>query len=51
MGLTTRKEATDGMIYKYDVSVAKNYLKENEIKELNKIMNSYPVWIKCIKNI
>ena len=28
IGLTTWKEAPDGMIYKYDVSIAKNYLKE-----------------------
>ena len=35
MGLTTWKEAPDGMIYKYDVSVAKNYL--NEVKKLNNL--------------
>ena len=29
MGLTTWKEAPDRMIYKYDVSVAKNYLNES----------------------
>ena len=28
MGLTTWKEAPNGMIYKYDVSTAKNYLNE-----------------------
>ena len=37
MGLTTWKEAPDGMIYKYDVSVAKNYLNETEIKKLNNL--------------
>ena len=37
MGLTTWKEATDGMIYKYDVSVAKNYLNESELKKLNNL--------------
>ena len=37
MGLTTWKEAPDGMIYKYDVSVAKNYLNEEELKKLNNL--------------
>ena len=37
MGLTTWKEAPDGMIYKYDVSVAKNYLNEDELKKLNNL--------------
>ena len=37
MGLTNWKESPDGMIYKYDVSVAKNYLNEDEIKKLNNL--------------
>lgn len=37
MGLTTWKEAPEGMIYKYDISVAKNYLNENELKKLNNL--------------
>lgn len=37
MGLTTWKEAPDGMIYKYDISVAKNYLNEKELKKLNNL--------------
>ncbi len=37
MGLTTWKEAPRGMIYKYDVSIAKNYLNEAEIKQLNNL--------------
>ncbi len=37
MGLTTWKEAPNGMIYKYDVSIAKNYLNEAEIKQLNNL--------------
>ena len=37
MGLTTWKEAPDGMIYKYDVSVTKNYLNEEELKKLNNL--------------
>ena len=37
MGLTTWKEAPNGMIYKYDVIIAKNYLNETEIKQLNNL--------------
>ncbi len=41
MGLTTWKNAPDGTIQKTDVSVAKNYLKQEEISELNSIVNMY----------
>ena len=41
MGLTTWKEAPDGMIYKYDVSIAKNYLNEEELKKLNNLTNLF----------
>ena len=41
MGLTTWKEAPDGMIYKYDVSIAKNYLNEDELKKLNNLTNLF----------
>lgn len=42
MGLTSWKnEAKGGKILKSDVSVAKNYLTEAEIKELNRIVNMY----------
>lgn len=41
MGLTNWKEAPDGMIYKYDVSVAKNYLNEDELKKLNNLTNLF----------
>ena len=37
MGLTTWKEAPEGMIYKYDVSIAKNYLTETELRKLNNL--------------
>ena len=37
MGLTTWKESPDGIIYKYDVSIAKNYLNETELKKLNNL--------------
>jgi hypothetical protein len=41
MGLTTWKNAPKGKILKSDVSVAKNYLIENEIKELERIVSMY----------
>ena len=41
MGLTTWKNAPDGPIRKADVSVAKNYLSEEEIRELNRIVTMY----------
>ncbi len=41
MGLTTWKDAPDGMIYKYDVSIAKNYLSEDELKKLNNLTNFF----------
>ena len=41
MGLQTWKKAPDGKILKSDVSVAKNYLIEPEIKELERIVSMY----------
>jgi hypothetical protein len=41
MGLQTWKNAPTGKILKSDVSVAKNYLIENEIKELERIVSMY----------
>ena len=41
MGLTTWKEAPNGMIYKYDVGIAKNYLDETELKKLNNLTNLF----------
>jgi hypothetical protein len=41
MGLTTWKNAPSGKILKSDVSVAKNYLIEKEIDELNRIVSMY----------
>lgn len=41
MGLTTWKNAPKGKILKSDVSVAKNYLIEKEIKELERIVGMY----------
>ena len=41
MGLTTWKNAPDGRILKSDVSIAKNYLQENEIRRLERTVTSY----------
>ena len=41
MGLTSWKHSPDGKILKSDVSVAKNYLNEAHIKELNRIISAY----------
>ena len=41
MGLTTWKNAPEGKILKSDVSMAKNYLIEVEIKELERIVTMY----------
>ncbi len=41
MGLTNWKHAPDGKILKSDVSIAKNYLNELHIKELNRIVSAY----------
>lgn len=41
MGLTTWKNAPQGKILKTDVAIAKNYLNEKEIKDLNRIVNMY----------
>ena len=41
MGLTTWKNAPLGKIVKADVSIAKNYLSENELSELNEIVEMY----------
>ena len=41
MGLQTWKKAPDGKIVKTDVVIAKNYLIENEIKELNRVVTMY----------
>ena len=40
MGLTTWEKAPDGKIVKADVSIAKNYLKENVLDDMGKLVNS-----------
>ena len=41
MGLTSWKNSPDGKIRKTDVSIAKNYLIEDELKDLNLIIDQY----------
>lgn len=41
MGLTTWKNAPDGRILKSDTSIAKNYLNEKEIKQLERAVTGY----------
>ncbi len=41
MGLTTWNNAPDGKVLKSDVAIAKNYLGEAHIKELNRIVSAY----------
>ncbi len=41
MGLTSWKDAPQGKIQKFDVSVAKNYLTEPEMAQLSRLVNAY----------
>ena len=41
MGMTTQKNAPDGRILKSDVSIAKNYLQEKEIRQLERTVAGY----------
>ena len=41
MGLATWKNAPDGRILKSDVSIAKNYLEEKEIRQVERAVTSY----------
>lgn len=44
MGLTTWKNSPDGLIYKYDVTVAKNYLNEEEMNNLKDLTNMFLIF-------
>ena len=44
MGLTNWKNSPDGLIYKYDVVIAKNYLTEEELTKLNDLANMFLVF-------
>jgi len=41
MGLTSWKDAPDGKIQKFDVSIAKNYLADSELAQLQRLVNAY----------
>lgn len=41
MGLTSWKDAPNGKIQKFDVSVAKNYLNESEMGQLQRLVSAY----------
>ena len=41
MGLTTWKDAPDGKIQKFDVTIAKNYLEDQELPQLLRLVNAY----------
>jgi len=41
MGLTNWEDAPEGKIQKYDVSIAKNYLSEYELAQMQRIVSSY----------
>lgn len=41
MGLTTWKDTPKGKIQKFDVSVAKNYLSESEMQQLQRLVSAY----------
>ena len=44
MGLTNWKNSPDGLIYKYDVGIAKNYLNQEELNKLNDLTNIFLVF-------
>ena len=44
MGLTNWKNSPDGLIYKYDVVIAKNYLNKEELTRLNDLTNIFLVF-------
>ena len=41
MGLTSWEDAPDGKIQKYDVSIAKNYLTEEELNVMERLVNAF----------
>lgn len=44
IGLTNWKNSPDGLIYKYDVIIAKNYLNEEEMNNLKDLTNLFLVF-------
>ncbi len=41
MGLTNWEGAPEGKIHKYDVSIAKNYLSDHELAQMQRIVSAY----------
>lgn len=41
MGLTTWESAPGGKIHRYDVSIAKNYLSDSEMGQMQRIVSAY----------
>ena len=41
MGLTSWEGAPQGKIHKYDVGIAKNYLTEDELQQLERLVSAY----------
>ena len=48
MGLTTWKNSPDGRVLKSDVTIAKNYLDEIQIKRLERTVGAFFDYIKCL---
>ena len=48
MGLTTWKNAPDGRVLKSDVSIAKNYLQEKEIRQLERAVTGFFDYIEAL---
>lgn len=47
MGLTSWDGSPNGKIHKYDVSIAKNYLSEDEIQQLERLVSAYLDWAEA----
>ena len=41
MGLMSWKDAPEGKVQKFDVNIAKNYLADGEIAQLQRLVNAY----------
>lgn len=48
MGLTSWKNSPDGRVLQSDVTVAKNYLSEKEIRSLERNVSSYFDYVECL---
>ena len=48
--ITTWAAAPDGNILKSDVSIAKNYLSEQEMRSLERIVSAYLDWARTVRS-